>query len=224
MIKLEGIQKNYAATGGGPSATVLKGVDLHVGSGEYVAIMGPSGSGKTTLMNIIGCLDKPTSGRYLLEGTDVSSLDDEALSQVRNSKIGFVFQLFHLLQHSTVLKNVMLPLIYRESFPADAERLALDALATVGLKGKRDARPNTLSGGEQQRVAIARALINDPSILLADEPTGNLDSDSGGEIMELFARLHRDGRTIIVITHDKAVSARAGRSYVLDNGTISAEG
>ncbi len=222
MIKLEGIEKIFS-DGSRSSTTVLRGVNLHVQPGEYVAIMGPSGSGKTTLMNIIGCLDKPCGGRYLLDGIDTLELDDRQLACVRNRKIGFVFQLFHLLQHTTVLKNVLLPLIYAEQYPADAEQMARETLATVGLADKFNARPNTLSGGEQQRVAIARALITSPSILLADEPTGNLDSASGAEIMELFGRFHQQGRTIIMVSHNRSVTSQADRICMLDNGMISDE-
>jgi putative ABC transport system ATP-binding protein len=222
MIKLEGIEKCFS-DGSRSSTPVLRGVDLHVQQGEYVAIMGPSGSGKTTLMNIIGCLDKPSAGRYLLDGIDTIELDDRQLASVRNSKIGFVFQLFHLLQHTTVLKNVLMPLIYAEHYPADAEQRVSETLATVGLAEKIHARPNTLSGGEQQRVAIARALITSPSILLADEPTGNLDSESGAEIMELFGHLHQQGRTIIIISHNRSVAALTDRVCMLDNGMISDE-
>jgi putative ABC transport system ATP-binding protein len=222
MIKLESIEKIYS-DGSRSSTAVLRGIDLHVRQGEYVSIMGPSGSGKTTLMNIIGCLDKPSGGRYLLDEIDTLELDDSQLASARNRKIGFVFQLFHLLQHTTVLKNVLLPLIYAEQYPADAEQRARDTLATVGLADKVNARPNTLSGGEQQRVAIARALITSPSILLADEPTGNLDSESGAEIMELFGRLHSQGRTIIIVTHNRSVAELTDRTCVLDRGLISSQ-
>lgn len=221
MIELENIEKTYYT--GGISTPVLKGISFHVAPGEYVAIMGPSGSGKTTLMNIVGCLDKPTGGRYKLDGIDTVELDDRGLAKVRNRKIGFVFQLFHLLQRTTAFKNILLPLIYSEHFPPDAEKRAEKALSAVGLADRMHFRPNTLSGGEQQRVAIARALITDPSILLADEPTGNLDSQSGAEVLDIFKSLHEQGRTIVVVTHDNSVAERAERILLLKDGAISGE-
>lgn len=221
MIELENIEKTYFT--GGISTPVLKGVSFHVAPGEYVAIMGPSGSGKTTLMNIMGCLDKPTGGSYRLDGIDTIELDDEKLAKVRNRKIGFIFQLFHLLQRTTAFKNVLLPLIYTEHFPPEAAKRAEKALSAVGLADRMHFRPNTLSGGEQQRVAIARALITDPSILLADEPTGNLDSQSGAELLDIFQRLHEQGRTIVVVTHNRTVAERAERILLLKDGVISGE-
>ncbi len=221
MIELENIEKTYF-TGGIPTP-VLKGISFHVAPGEYVAIMGPSGSGKTTLMNIMGCLDKPTGGSYRLDGIDTIELDDEKLAKVRNRKIGFIFQLFHLLQRITAFKNVLLPLIYTEHFPPEAAKRAEKALSAVGLADRMHFRPNTLSGGEQQRVAIARALITDPSILLADEPTGNLDSQSGAELLDIFQRLHEQGRTIVVVTHNRTVAERAERILLLKDGVISGE-
>ena len=221
MIELENIEKTYF-TGGTPTP-VLKGISFHIAPGEYVAIMGPSGSGKTTLMNIMGCLDKPTGGSYRLDGIDTVELDDEKLAKVRNSKIGFVFQLFHLLQRTTAFKNVLLPLIYAEHFPPDAVKRVEKAISAVGLADRMHFRPNTLSGGEQQRVAIARALITDPSILLADEPTGNLDSQSGAEVMDIFKRLQEQGRTIVVVTHNRSVAERAERVLLLKDGVISGE-
>lgn len=221
MIELENIEKTYFT--GGISTPVLKGVSFHVAPGEYVAIMGPSGSGKTTLMNIMGCLDKPTGGSYRLDGIDTIELDDEKLAKVRNRKIGFIFQLFHLLQRITAFKNVLLPLIYTEHFPPEAAKRAEKALSAVGLADRMHFRPNTLSGGEQQRVAIARALITDPSILLADEPTGNLDSQSGAELLDIFQRLHEQGRTIVVVTHNRTVAERAERILLLKDGVISGE-
>ena len=221
MIELENIEKTYF-TGGTPTP-VLRGISFHIAPGEYVAIMGPSGSGKTTLMNIMGCLDKPTGGSYRLDGIDTVELDDEKLAKVRNSKIGFVFQLFHLLQRTTAFKNVLLPLIYAEHFPPEAAKRAEKALSAVGLADRMHFRSNTLSGGEQQRVAIARALITDPSILLADEPTGNLDSQSGAELLDIFQRLHEQGRTIVVVTHNRTVAERAERILLLKDGVISGE-
>ena len=218
MIELETIEKTY---GSGDTATpVLKGVSFRIQAGEYVALMGASGTGKSTLMNIVGCLDKPTGGQYQLDGTDAVTLDDNDVSHLRNQKIGFVFQMFHLLQRTTALKNVMLPLIYSEPYPEDAEQRAEEALAAVGLSDRMYYRPSELSGGQQQRVAIARALITDPQIILADEPTGNLDSKSGLEILAIFKRLHRDGRTIIIVTHDEKVAEHADRIIVLKDGKI----
>jgi putative ABC transport system ATP-binding protein len=219
MIELHGIEKAY--TSGEVVTRVLKDISFEIDPGEYVAIMGASGTGKSTLMNILGCLDKPTAGHYRLDGTDMVNLDDEGLSHLRNHKIGFVFQQFHLLQRTTALKNVLLPLIYTDHYPEDAEELGENALNMVGLSDRVDYRPNQLSGGQQQRVAIARALITNPSLILADEPTGNLDSRSGAEVMAIFQRLHRDGRTIIVVTHDRDVAEHAERVIVLDDGRIA---
>jgi len=219
MIELEGIEKTYVA--GSVETRVLKDVSVRIEAGEFVAIMGASGTGKSTLMNVLGCLDKPTAGHYRLEGTDMVNLDDDALSHLRNHKIGFVFQLFHLLDRATALRNVMLPLIYADQYPEDAKERGEKALATVGLSDRMTYRPNQLSGGQQQRVAIARALITNPAILLADEPTGNLDSTSGAEVMAIFQRLHRDGRTIILVTHDRAVAEHANRVIVLKDGMVA---
>jgi len=219
MIELESIEKTYSS--GTVTTPVLKGISFRVEAGEYVAIMGASGSGKSTLMNIVGLLDKPTAVRYRLEGTDVGTLDDKALSHLRNHKVGFVFQQFHLLDRATALRNVMLPLIYAKEYPQDAEQLAQGALGAVGLTNRVQYRPNQLSGGEQQRVAIARALICDPAIILADEPTGNLDTTSGLEVLAVFKRLHRQGRTIIVVTHDSDVAEHAQRIIVLTDGRIA---
>ncbi len=219
MIQLDQIEKSY---GTAPLIThVLNGISFRVDKGEYVAIMGASGTGKTTLMNILGCLDKPTAGHYRLDDIDVVNLDDDALSHIRNQKIGFVFQQFHLLERTTALKNVMLPLIYADNYPDDAEERAANALAAVGLTDRAHHRPGQLSGGEQQRVAIARALINDPTVILADEPTGNLDSKSGLDILTIFARLHGEGRTVMVITQDATVAEHAERIIVLKDGVIS---
>ena len=218
MIELEAIEKTY---GSGNTATpVLKGISFRIQAGEYLALMGASGTGKSTLMNVLGCLDKPTGGQYRLDGTDAVSLDDNAISHLRNQKIGFVFQQFHLLERTTALKNVMLPLIYSEPYPEDAEERAEKALGAVGLNDRMYYHPGELSGGQQQRVAIARALITNPQIILADEPTGNLDSTSGLEILAIFKRLHRDGRTIIIVTHDEEVAEHADRIIVLKDGKI----
>jgi putative ABC transport system ATP-binding protein len=219
MIELAEIEKTYVA--GTVQTPVLKGISFTINAGEYVAIMGASGTGKSTLMNILGCLDKPTGGHYRLDDTDMVNLDDDALSHLRNGKIGFVFQQFHLLDRATALRNVMLPLIYTNEYPDDAHQRAEKALTAVGLADRMTYKPNQLSGGQQQRVAIARALITDPSILLADEPTGNLDSKSGAEVMAIFKRLHRDGRTIIVVTHDRAVAEHANRIIVLKDGMVA---
>jgi len=219
MIELQGIEKSYDS--GRVVTPVLQGVSFRVEAGEYVAIMGASGTGKSTLMNILGCLDKPTRGRYLFEGTDMIALDDDALSHLRNHKIGFVFQQFHLLERATALRNVMLPLLYADEYPDDAQERAEQALAAVGLTDRMHYKANQLSGGQQQRVAIARALINNPHLLLADEPTGNLDSKSGTEVLAIFKRLNRDGRTIILVTHDQAVAEHANRLITLKDGTIA---
>lgn len=222
MIEMEGIEKTY---GNGVITTpVLKAVTFRIERGEYVAIMGASGTGKSTLMNILGCLDKPTAGQYRLDDVDMVNLDDDALSHARNNKIGFVFQQFHLLDRAQALRNVTLPLIYADSYPEDAEDAGKKALIEVGLADRMYYKPSELSGGQQQRVAIARALINNPSIILADEPTGNLDSTSGAEVMAIFKRLHREGRTIIVVTHDRVVAEHADRIIVLKDGTIAEDG
>ena len=219
MIELEAVEKAYGS--GSTEALVLKGISFRVEAGEYVAIMGASGTGKTTLLNILGCLDKPTGGHYRLEDTDVVSLDDDALSHLRNHKIGFVFQMFHLLERTRALKNVMLPLIYAEEYPDDAEERAKKALTSVGLADRIHYKPSELSGGQQQRVAIARALITEPAIVLADEPTGNLDRRSGLEVLAIFRRLQQEGRTIVVVTHDQAVAQHAGRILLLSDGAIA---
>ena len=222
MIEMEGIEKTY---GNGVITTpVLKDVSFRVERGEYVAIMGASGTGKSTLMNILGCLDKPTAGHYRLDDVDMVNLDDDALSHARNSKIGFVFQQFHLLDRAPALRNVTLPLIYADCYPEDAEDLGKKALTEVGLSDRMHYKPSELSGGQQQRVAIARALINNPSIILADEPTGNLDSTSGAEVMAIFKRLHRESRTIILVTHNQAIAEHADRIVVLRDGTIAEDG
>jgi len=218
MIEIENITKNY--TKGAIVTEVLKGISFRVERGEFVAIMGPSGSGKTTLMNILGGLDKPTSGAYRLAGVDMVRSGEDELSGVRNRKIGFVFQQFYLLDRVDALKNVMLPLIYADGNGGGAGR-AEKALAAVGLAARKHHRPAELSGGEQQRVAVARALITDPAILLADEPTGNLDRRSGLEVLAIFQRLHREGRTLVMISHDRAVAEHARRLIVLRDGRVA---
>ena len=199
----------------------LRGVDLVVGQGEYVAIMGPSGSGKSTLMNIIGCLDRPSAGKYILDGTPVESMNDDELAAVRNKKIGFVFQTFNLLARTTALQNVELPLVYAKIPRVERRQLAEEALAAVGLQERMNHQPNELSGGQRQRVAIARALVNKPSLLLADEPTGNLDSQTGREILDLFRDLHNRGNSIIMVTHEDDVAREAKRVIHIRDGKIA---
>jgi len=218
MIKIKNIKKTY--TKASVSTPVLRGISLLIQRGEYVAIMGTSGTGKSTLMNILGCLDKPTNGQLQLDGVDVHGLDDDALSALRNKKIGFVFQQFFLLERTTALDNVLLPLIYAEKYPVDAVKRAKKTLVSVGLEDRMEYLASELSGGEQQRVAIARALINDPDVILADEPTGNLDSKSTNEVLEIFSRLNQEGRTIVVVTHDRAVAEHAQRILELKDGQI----
>jgi putative ABC transport system ATP-binding protein len=218
MIQMEGISRIYGRAPNDVKALV--DLNISIQTGEYVAVMGPSGSGKSTLLNIAGCLDRPSSGRYLLENREVSSLDDAQLSKVRNEVLGFVFQQFHLLPRLNALKNVMLPLIYAPQYPPDLSEKAVALLSTVGLGAKLSAQPGELSGGQQQRVAIARALINDPSVILADEPTGNLDKESSKEILDIFENLNQDGRTVIIVTHDPEVADRALRKIVLEDGMI----
>lgn len=217
MIKVSGLTKKYQM--GDASVFALRGVDFTIKQNEFVAIMGPSGSGKSTLMNIIGCLDKPSSGSYQLNTQEVASLDDDALSAVRNKDIGFVFQSFHLLPRMSALQNVLLPLRFA-SPPNDDTRYATELLTRVGLGTRQDHRPNQLSGGQRQRVAIARALVNKPAILLADEPTGALDSKTSVEIMELFTELHKAGQTIILVTHEEEVAAYAQRVIRMRDGCI----
>ncbi|HYS55527.1 MAG TPA: ABC transporter ATP-binding protein [Thermoanaerobaculia bacterium] len=198
----------------------LRGIDLIVEHGEYVAVMGPSGSGKSTLMNIIGCLDRPTTGKYILDGTAVETMGDDELAAVRNKKIGFIFQTFNLLARTTALQNVELPLVYAKMSRVERQRQAEEALTAVGLSDRMSHQPNELSGGQRQRVAIARALVNKPSLLLADEPTGNLDSQTGREILDLFRDLHRNGNSIIMVTHEDDVAREAKRVIHIRDGKI----
>ena len=217
MITLEGITKVYLA--GEVEVAALKGISLHIPEGEFVAIMGPSGSGKSTLMNLIGCLDQPSSGRYILDGYDVSALTDDQLAWIRNRKIGFVFQSYNLIPRASAVHNVEMPLIYAGDSQQRRER-AMAALESVGLLQRASHLPNELSGGQQQRVAVARALVTDPAILLADEPTGNLDSESSVEIMKLLRDLNQQGRTIVLITHESDIAAFAQRVVRLRDGVI----
>jgi putative ABC transport system ATP-binding protein len=219
VIKTEALCKSYPM--GAEIVYALREINLEIERGEYVAIMGPSGSGKSTLMNLIGCLDVPTSGRYWLNGRLVSELDDDELAHVRNREIGFIFQTFNLLPRSSALANVELPLVYRGIAPARRREMARDALRMVELEHRIDHRPSELSGGQRQRVAIARALVSNPSIMLADEPTGNLDSATGAEILVLFERLHHEGRTLVVVTHERDVAQNAHRILHIRDGKLA---
>jgi len=218
MIEVDGLTRSYRR--GALETQVLRGVSFRVQRGEFLAVMGRSGSGKSTLLNILGLLDTPDGGRYVLDGTDFSRSGDDERSAARNRKIGFVFQQFHLLERASAVRNVVLPLLYAEVDSGDPAERAERALAAVGLLHRARHLPGELSGGEQQRVAIARALINDPALILADEATGNLDAQSGGEILDILRRLVDAGRTLVLVTHDKAVAERADRILLLDDGRI----
>ena len=221
VILTRGIKREYDM--GGEIVRALRGVDLAIARNEYVAIMGPSGSGKSTFMNVIGCLDTPNAGEYWLAGQEVSKMTDDALARVRNKEIGFVFQTFNLLPRATALHNVELPLVYAGLKHEERRRRAREALDLVGLKDRMKHRPNELSGGQRQRVAIARALVNEPAILLADEPTGNLDSTTSEEIMRVFETLHTQGQTVIMVTHEADIAAHADRIVVLRDGRIASD-
>ena len=221
VLSLRGIRRDFPM--GNQWVRVLKGIDLDVQPGEYIALMGPSGSGKSTLMNLLGCLDTPTSGSYFLAGEDVSRMDDDALAEVRNKKIGLVFQTFNLLPRQTALQNVALPLVYAGWSKADRQARATEVLGMVGLGDRMDHQPNQLSGGQRQRVAIARALVNTPSMVLADEPTGNLDSATSVEIMRLFDEIHARGNTLVVVTHEEDIARHAKRIVRLRDGLIESD-
>ena len=221
LIAISNIKRDFIL--GNETVYVLKGIDLQINKGEYVALMGPSGSGKSTLMNLLGCLDTPTSGSYILNGKDVSQMHDDELAEIRNKEIGFVFQTFNLLPRTTALANVALPMIYAGYSKSDRTARATEVLTQVNLADRMDHQPNQLSGGQRQRVAIARALANRPSIILADEPTGNLDSKTSIEIMKLFGDIHKDGNTVILVTHEEEIASYAHRVIRLRDGMIESD-
>lgn len=218
LIKITQIKRDFVL--GSETIHVLKGIDLEINKGEYVALMGPSGSGKSTLMNLLGCLDTPTSGSYILNGKDVSKMDDNELADIRNTEIGFVFQTFNLMPRTTALDNVSLPMIYAGHGKEARMKRGKEVLDQVGLSDRMTHKPNELSGGQRQRVAVARALVNKPSIILADEPTGNLDSKTSNEIMALFDEIHANGNTVILVTHEEDIAAHAHRVIRLRDGLI----
>ena len=221
VIEIRNIIRDFKL--GQQTVHVLKGIDLDIKKGEYVAIMGPSGSGKSTLMNLLGCLDTPTSGTYVLNGKDVSQMSEDEVAEIRNTEIGFVFQTFNLLPRTTALENVALPMIYAGASKKVRSERASEVLTDVGLADRMDHKPNQLSGGQRQRVAVGRALVNKPSIILADEPTGNLDSKTSLEIMELFDEIHANGNTVIMVTHEEDVAAHAKRIIRLTDGMIDTD-
>lgn len=216
MVILDDIKKSYILPG--RVVEVLKGITIEIKEGEFLSIMGPSGSGKSTLLNLIGCLDRPTSGKYFLDGIDTNTLSDNELAEIRNKKIGFIFQNFNLIPRLSAIKNVVLPLLYSGIPSEERNKRALELLQKVGLSHRANHLPSELSGGEQQRVSIARALINNPSLILADEPTGNLDSKTGQEIMDIFKSIHKEGATIIMVTHEKSISEYAERIITIKDG------
>lgn len=218
IIDIKGITRDFQL--GSETVNVLKGIDLLINKGEYVALMGPSGSGKSTLMNILGCLDTPTSGSYILNGKQVSEMHDDELAEIRNKEIGFVFQTFNLMPRTTALDNVALPMVYAGFSKDERNKRATEVLTQVGLADRMDHKPNQLSGGQRQRVAVGRALVNKPSIILADEPTGNLDSKTSVEIMKLFGEIHANGNTVILVTHEEDIAAHAHRIIRLRDGII----
>jgi putative ABC transport system ATP-binding protein len=218
IIDIKGITRDFQL--GNETVNVLKGIDLLINKGEYVALMGPSGSGKSTLMNILGCLDTPTSGSYILNGKQVSEMHDDELAEIRNKEIGFVFQTFNLMPRTTALDNVALPMVYAGFSKDERNKRATEVLTQVGLADRMDHKPNQLSGGQRQRVAVGRALVNKPSIILADEPTGNLDSKTSVEIMKLFGEIHSNGNTVILVTHEEDIAAHAHRIIRLRDGII----
>ena len=221
LIKITNIKRDFPL--GNEIVYVLKGIDLEINKGEYVALMGPSGSGKSTLMNILGCLDTPTSGTYILNGKHVSEMQDDELAGIRNKEIGFVFQTFNLMPRTTALDNVALPMVYAGHSKSERVERATEVLTQVGLNDRMDHKPNQLSGGQRQRVAVARALVNKPSIILADEPTGNLDSKTSVEIMNLFNEIHANGNTVILVTHEEDIAAYAHRVIRLRDGLIESD-
>ena len=221
LIDISNIKRDFAL--GTETIHVLKGIDLQINKGEYVALMGPSGSGKSTLMNLLGCLDTPTSGSYILNGKDVSKMNDDELAEIRNKEIGFVFQTFNLLPRTTALDNVALPMVYAGYSKSERHERATEVLTQVNLADRMDHQPNQPSGGQRQRVAVARALVNKPSIILADEPTGNLDSKTSVEIMGLFGDIHANGNTVILVTHEEDIAAYAHRVIRLRDGIIESD-
>lgn len=221
LINIKKLKRDFVL--GSEIINVLKGIDLNINKGEYVALMGPSGSGKSTLMNLLGCLDTPTSGTYILNGNDVSKMHDDELAEIRNKEIGFVFQTFNLLPRTTALDNVALPMIYAGYSKSERTERATEVLTQVNLSDRMDHQPNQLSGGQRQRVAIARALVNKPSIILADEPTGNLDSKTSVEIMNLFNDIHKNGNTVILVTHEEDIAKYAHRIIRLRDGMIESD-
>jgi putative ABC transport system ATP-binding protein len=221
IAKLENVKKTYLM--GVVTVHALRGVSMEIFEGEYISIMGPSGCGKSTLLNLLGCLDRPSEGRYYLGGIDVSQMDDDELSEVRGKRLGFIFQSYNLIQQLTVVENIEVPLFYQGVPPEISRKKAIEMAKRVGLEHRLHHKPFELSGGQQQRVAIARALVNDPLVLLADEPTGNLDSKSGVEILQIFDDLHKQGKTIIMVTHDENVARRAERTIRLRDGMIESD-